>query len=188
MPSSQGCCILDCPSTEADLLRADNWTASVRAAYVRDGAVVASSRRMPVHMEMPPVGTWKMDNFRGLYGREVERLCLLDPSELLKSEDLVEHNIEGRGDDAERYAQWLREGLSPPPIQVVQIADGSGRFKVVDGHRRLAAHRAVGRMILAWVSPVVEHPHGTHDSEGRPLLVGFTLELAQARGQERVAA
>lgn len=167
------------PIDPREYLLASEWTRRVRNQYVTaDGVIVASSRETPSTIVPPPVGTWKVDDeFCGLYGREIEQLCELDPDQLLLSEDLVQQNIEGRRWDAERYAEWLTGGLQPPPASVVQIGDGTGRFKIVDGHRRAWSSKITGRSLLAWVSPCMEHPLGLEDSStGRVMLVGMTYE------------
>lgn len=167
------------PTNPAEYVLASVWERQVRNQYVtKEGVVVASSREIPNGVVPPPVGTWRVDDvFCGLHGREIEQLCELDPDQLLLSEDLVEQNIEGRRWDAERYAEWLAGGLRPPPATVVQIGDGTGRFKIVDGHRRAWSAKITGRSLLAWVSPCMEHPLGLEDSStGRVMLVGMTYE------------
>lgn len=157
-------------------IRSEDWSAYVRSAYLVAGAVRMSSRHTPFRLPLPKVGTWMIDRLKGLHGREIARLCLLDPSALLLSEDLVQTNTEGRADDAMRYAEWIQAGLQPPPIEVVQIADGTGRLKVCNGHRRTAACIQAHSAVLAWVSPVMYHPLRLKDAEGATILVGLTWE------------
>ena len=117
----------------------------------------ASSRETPSELPNPPVGTWRMDKHFGIYGREIEQLRMLPVHALTLSEDDYtdpKQNAEGRGDDARRYAGWMREfGLEHlPPIHVVETDDGTHR--VMNGHRRTAAAKlAEHTHIPAWVSP-----------------------------------
>lgn len=180
------------PPTEAALyLLISEWNAEERAQYFSGaGDKVASSRETPARIALPPEGTWRIDDqMRGLHGREIEVLCFLDPAELLLKEDLVEKNIEARGDDAKRYAEWMKEGLVPPPIRAVQLADGTGRISVSDGHRRVAAAKLAKCKVPAWVSPVMPHPQGwtdtTPNNYGNVQLVGMTYE--GMTGREYVA-
>jgi len=161
------------------MVRQSDYDRAARNAYVGG----ASSRTTPAQMPSYPVGTWKVDDtFRGMYGSDVEHLQEFDPSDLVTTEQNVEGNTEGRGDDADRYAEWARSGEhgEPPPIQVVQAEDGS--MRVTDGHRRLAAARKNGQKVKAWVSYAAHT--GRLDSNGRPMVAGLTHELAIHRAHE----
>jgi RNA polymerase sigma factor (sigma-70 family) len=117
----------------------------------------ASSRTTPSELPNPPVGSWRMDKHFGIYGREIEQLRMVPVHELTLSEgDYTDPKVndEGRGDDARRYAGWMKEhGLEHlPPIHVVETDQGTHR--VVNGHRRTAAAKLAGMThIPAWVSP-----------------------------------
>lgn len=99
-------------------------------------------------------GDWKRDDMKLMYGNFIQQLREFDPHELVLSEsDYTKegpgNNPEGRKWDAEKYADWIKEGSAAPPIQALQMPDG--RFKVVDGHRRVAAAKMAGAPIRAWV-------------------------------------
>ncbi len=79
-----------------------------------------------------------------------------------------------RGDD-ERYAQWMKEGKRPPPIEIVQTERGT--MRVMDGHRRALATKLAGvKDIEAWVSYSI--PTGKVGSDGNPIMTGLTFEMA----------
>jgi len=151
------------------------WYRRVSARYVsEDGRVIASSRHVPNEIEHPPVGSWRIDDFNGMYGHEVSQLRWLDPHDLELRESMVESNQEGRGWDAERYAEWAADGYRAPAICVIE--SDRGTLLVIDGHRRVAAAKALGRKVLAWVSPAAET--GKCDYHGKPMVTGLTHELA----------
>lgn len=146
---------------------------------------LASSRTTPANYPDIPLGTWSIDDeFAGAYGHDVHELVEFEPLELDPNE--FKWGDEGqakwhawdrpRAEDAERYADWLLQGLRPPPIIVVERLDGS--LGVINGHRRLAAAQRVGRHVRAWVSWSVPHPEGLIDTQGGVMLVGLTYELA----------
>lgn len=155
----------------SEYVNAKEYDEAYRANYFdADGKKIASSRMIPAKPDGLPVGTWKVDQVKGTRGRELEQLRELDPHTLEVSEDNVDRNIEGRGDDADRYASWMKEGSVPPPATVVETP--KGKLKVVNGHRRLAAAKKAGMPLRAWVSPMVEH-------EGQR--VPLTDEIADAK-------
>ncbi len=144
------------------------------------GNRIASSRTTPVkdyHLQYKP-GQWRISDLWGIYGRTVEMLCLLNPHNLAMFEAdyaLPGVNHEGRGDDARRYAEWMREGLVAPAITVLEREDG--RLCVSDGHRRLAGAKMAGVKILGWVSFLM--PTGKQDYNGEKITAGLTLEGAK---------
>src|SRR5262249_28080938 len=76
--------------------------------YDGSGKQIASSRTTPVENYPFKTGQWRISDLYGIYGREVEMLCLLDPHKLHLTEDDYTRlgvNWEGRGDDARRYAE-----------------------------------------------------------------------------------
>lgn len=123
---------------------------------------------------MTPGQTWKV----GLttdYGTEISQLVELDPYTLDIPEGdhtSQETSFDGRWQYAKVYADWLRQGLTPPPVDVVQI--DSGKLRVVDGHRRVAAAKIAGQKVLAWVSwsGWYRNRHGQFSQSPQ----GFTLE------------
>jgi hypothetical protein len=137
------------------------------------GAQKASSRTTPVESYKYKPGTWRMDSRFGPYGREIEHLSELDPKDLhLSEEDYTKVNHEGRGDDAKRYSEWMKQGKTPPPISTLETDDG--KILVTDGHRRVAAAKMAGGKVLAWVSPRMDT--GKRDSEGKPIYSAMTFE------------
>lgn len=125
-----------------------------------------------------PLGTWRIDDFKGIYGHEIEQLRLVRISDLDLAELDSQRRLtaDKRGHD-EVYAKWIREGYTPPPIHVVEREDG--KLRVIDGHRRVLAYERLGRKrIKAWVSPLAPHPEGAVDAYGKPMFVGLTYEIA----------
>lgn len=159
----------------------------LRSGYVRGATVLANSRETPaVHYQAPSLGAWRMDDFKGLHGREIAQLRRVAVADLgLVEEDWTSpeyaHHA-GKAEDARRYAQWLREGVVPPPVEVVETDQGKLNL-AGDGHRRVAAHKLAGiEYILAWVCPCMDHPEGLRrDAGAGPVLrVGMTYEGAVA--------
>jgi hypothetical protein len=137
-----------------------------------------SSRKIPTDYIAPPVGTWRISEWSGIYGRDIEELVLFDTDALVPTEFSVEDNLEGRGFDSERYEGWILDGHISPPIHVIQ-ADND-ELRITDGHRRWHAHQRLSLPIEAWVSWTI--PGDAVDPKGRPILTGLTYELADARG------
>lgn len=143
------------PTAERDYVSLqDHWT-WMGMPYIEDGRVVASSRAVPSEYPHIETGTWMIDDHRGLYGRNIYELVEFQPRDLTPTEFRWEDpkddlRVGGRWADAERYATWLRRGWKPPPIMIVQHADG--HLNVSNGHRRLAAADMVGAPIRGWVS------------------------------------
>lgn len=138
-----------------------------------------SSKTLPMAPLDLQVGQWMIDRFKGLHGREIAQLRLVDTANLLPSEDLVPTNTEGRGDDSKLYRKWLEEGRTPPPINVVETDKGT--LRVTDGHRRYYAHKEAGMPVLAWVWPAMDHPNGDRINGGKgPVMrVGMTFEATR---------
>jgi hypothetical protein len=136
----------------------------------------ASSRTTMANVPRRPDGTWLIDDeFQGDYGRAIEELVTFRPRDLRPrefdwSDPQAELRWGGKWNDAVRYSEWLDEGHSPPPIQVIEHADGS--LVVTNGHRRLAAADMAGLPIQAWVSWAMPTPTG---------VTGLTYEGALAR-------
>lgn len=138
-----------------------------------------SSRRTPLRLPHYPDGVWRIeDEHVFLYGREVDQLRSFDPAQLSLSEQMVERNEEGRGDDARRYAEWQSQGLEPPPVNVIETMNG--KWRVTDGHRRVAAARMIGKPVRGWFSPYVNV-----GEEGLVVQAGLTYELAVVEAYRR---
>jgi len=152
--------------------------------YFEGGRKFASSREQPAFMPEYPLGTWQVDELRLARGHELSVLVEFEPRDLEPGEfdwaDPRGTYDRGKQRDLEQYAEWLRSGLRPPPITVVETDRST--LRVVDGHRRLLVADALGEEVLAWLGPMVEDPEGTRDSAGHVLLVPLTYELAT--GQE----
>lgn len=162
--------------SEKDFIPMRKYIEQIRSEYIAQGK---SSRHTPISQNLGlKVGQWKIDEINGLFGREISQLREIDFNDLEHSEDLVDKNIEGRGDDSVRYSEWIKEGKTPPPIEVVETPDG--RLKITDGHRRAKAFKLAGKKVLAWVSPVVDSPRGK-DASGRQMKTGITYELAKKK-------
>jgi hypothetical protein len=134
------------------------------------GHKVASSRMTPAVMVYPE-GCWLYnDTCPGIYGHELEQYRWLDPARISPQESAVFTNEEGRADDAERYASWLRQGLVPPPIGVVEAHNGD--WRITNGHRRWRAAQLAGMKVPAWFGP------RQLGRDGRYLITGLTYEVA----------
>ena len=158
---------------ERDFIPMDVTRKMESSAYFVDGHLVKSSRLFPVPDYPLRAGVWRIDNFKGAYGREIEKLLLVSPRALvLTEEDYTKVNHEGRGEDAQRYAEWMRQGLVAPPVGVVET--DKGNLSVTNGHRRVAAAIMAHKRILAWVSPRMDI--GMRTPEGEPIYAGLTFE------------
>lgn len=160
----------------------DAWKAR---AYFQGGRQVASSREVRADYPELELGTWRIDDWVGAYGREISELVELCPRDLTPTEFDWRHpkdqlQYQGKWRDALRYASWMDDGWMPPPITVVESQ--AGDLRVVDGHRRLAAADMAGVPIRAWVSWAADHPRGLTDAQtGEPLIVGLTYEISHPR-------
>lgn len=171
--------VMSAPKDESAYLSTRQMRQTYTAQYEVDGVSIASSRTTPSTVDVPAVGTWRIDDVRGLYGRDIERLNEVPIDELVLPELREGEKLDATkaGDDA-TYASWIKEGKEPPPIDVIRMDDG--RLRVSDGHRRVLAAKASGAdTVKAWVSELVET--GKTDVEGRPMKTGLTFELAQQR-------
>jgi predicted GNAT family acetyltransferase len=165
------------PSDPSQYIGSRDYFRNLESPYFRDGQKVASSRKVPFEGELPPVGSWRIDDFKGIHGRDIAELERL-PLNKLDLPEIREGKLDPlkRGDD-ERYAQWLKEGRRAPPIEVIQRDDGS--LRVIDGHRRALAAQLAGQdSIEAWLSRNVPVPDGRLDSNGKPIMTGLTYEIA----------
>ena len=140
----------------------------------------ADARQVPVPDYEARVGQWYIDPSTSDYGSSIDQLLLLNPATLEPGEHMVWHNEEGRGADSDRYAEWLREGRLPPPINVLETE--GGKLRVGDGHRRFAAALKEGRPVLALVSPMGPSPTGGREFYSKKL-IGMTLTDKIARMQ-----
>lgn len=154
---------------------------TMKAERNRPGGFPSESRTKPVEDHGTPLGAWRIDDqLKGIYGHQIEQLRELDPHRLVFSEDMAMTNDEGRGDDAERYRDWRKEGRRPPPISVIETENGD--LRITDGHRRARAAQLAGLPIEAWVSPAV--PTGKIDSNGNEIKTGLTWEMVKNKRGE----
>jgi len=87
-----------------------------------------------------PLGMWAIDYTGDLWHLEELEIAALERME------------EPYGNIVAKYAAWIGEGHTPPPIRVLQMQ--SGTYRVSDGHHRTAALEHTGaKTIRAWVSP-----------------------------------
>ena len=137
-----------------------------------------SSRLVPFTGHIPPLGTWMIDpNPAMIHGREIAVLCRVPVAALRFTEVDSDGQLEpAKKQDVPRYAQWLKEGKRPIPIQVVVTSKGS--LNVVNGHRRCFAHLEAGiDTIEAWVWPSMPHPQGWQENGNGPVMsVGLTFD------------
>lgn len=166
------------PTDETKYLNLARWQNYLRAPYLQG----ESSRTKFFSRLAPAVGTWRIDDLRGLHGREISVILELDPHQLVDSElDSAGLLSPEKRADAQRYEQWIREGSRPPPIEVLET--DKGLLKVTNGHRRLVATRNAGATsLLCWVSPAVNVPTGDLDCNKMPIKTGLTFEMWIAKG------
>jgi hypothetical protein len=164
------------PADRAKYISSRDYFNAMSEQY-QGGAI--SSRTTPSTVKVPEVGTWRVDDLNGVYGHNVEQLREIPLSELKPRELNEKGQLDPvkRGDD-EKYAQWIKEGKQYPPIDVVEMEDGS--LGIVDGHRRYLAAKLSGlNTIKAWVSDARPAPSGAKDAvSGKPHMVGLTYEMA----------
>lgn len=115
-----------------------------------------SSRTTPAAEYNLKEGTWIVADYKLMDGHPMGQLRLMDVNDIIPTEDLVPTNTQGRGWDSERYADWMREGKTPPPITVLEMENGE--YTVSDGHRRYFAAKATTGRVWAWVWPMMDNP------------------------------
>ena len=142
---------------------------------------IRSSRLTPFTKPLPSPGTWRLEDMRLNYGREIAVLVHIDPTRIVGVElDSRGELTSDRRADAARYREWMLTGLRAPPVEIVET--DTGNLNLVNGHRRLVAARQAAQTLLAWVSPTVNTGTGRLDCEGRPIKTGLTYEIWQERG------
>lgn len=146
--------------------------------FDEEGVKKASSRTTPQGAPPWKLGQWKIDDVAGGHGHLIEQLQEIDPNKLESTENPREIYGTGtnRGEDVDRYKQWLQEGKEPPPISAVQTEQGN--LRIVDGHRRWLAAKELGVPVKVWVSPIADIP-GMVTPKGEPIGAGLTYEMAQ---------
>lgn len=156
------------------LISAEEVYDFLSAPYFKNGKLLQSSRTMPLPPHPWKIGTWRKHNEWGIYGHDLECLLEIPIAQIKLSEgDYTRCNTEGRGDDAERYSTWLRQGRIAPPITVIEMPDFT--LKLSDGHRRTAAAKLTDRTtIQAWVSFAM--PTGKIDCNGKTIYTSLTHE------------
>lgn len=156
-----------------------------RARQASYGGKFVSTYRSPTHKLGYPLGTVRVDDYTSPYGHEYAVLKLIPISRLQTPELDTEGKLEPKKRaHAETYIEWWLRGLEPPPVEVLETE--AGGLRLVDGHRRVVALRRLGKKtIKAWVYPIMPHPEGVTDSQGRVLRVGATVEHAPPKGMQR---
>ncbi len=102
-----------------------------------------SGELIPWKGDLPPVGTWRMDP--ATKGLEQLRYMPLNQLEINEPEaDVINRQ------DYNLYIQWAKEGLQPPPINVIKHI--KGHWLSLNRRRVMAARKAGQKFILAWVS------------------------------------
>ena len=168
------------PGKEGEYLAHEEWRAYLHSMYVKQG-VARSPRLVPFAKALPPLGTWRLDDCRRSYGREIAVLVSVDPWRLVGTEsDSMGRLCPDLCPDADRYCEWMLQGLAPPPVEVLETADG--KLKLLDGHRRQMGALKAGRTLLAWVSPTVNADPGSRHIEEDPTHWGLTFEMWRDRG------
>ena len=151
------------PADTAEYLSKLEYEKALQTTYA---APDTSSRTTPQTAPAPPLGTWLIQPWSAIDGREIAETVELPVDDI----EISENTGRERFADVVRYAGWLDAGLKPPPINVIQT-DG-GRLKTTD-HRRLLAAKLAGRTTIkafAWWAT-------TNPRNG--LVTGLTYELAR---------
>ena len=160
----------DAPPADAAAYRSKlEYEKNLRRTYTAAGA---SSRTTPQTAPVPAFGTWLIQPWSAINGREIAETVEMRVDDI----EISETTGRGRFADVVRYAEWLDAGLEPPPINVIQT-DG-GRLKTTD-HRRLLAAKLAGRATIkafAWWATL---------NPRNGLAAGLTYELAR-RGHRRL--
>lgn len=168
----------DMPTDESAYIGEKAYKDSLRKQYIKADGSVESSRETPSEIDLPEIGAWRIDDHKGIYGREVAQLREVPIDQLEAPELSRAGEIDPvKRADPERYAQWLQEGKRAPPIEVLETDKGG--LGITDGHRRLLAAKAAGKTTIeAWVSPAMDVPGGKLDPQGNPSRTGMTFEAA----------
>ena len=169
----------DAPLDDTKYITRDEYYKALNP-YVKDGVVTANSRLVPNDNAFPPLGSWRIDTMKLGYGREIEKLVELPIEKLVLGELASKGRLDPvKAGDEVRYAEWIKSGKRPPPIEVVQTEDGN--LSVTDGHRRaLAAKLAGATTVEAWVNFAVPVPEGlryNRDPAGKLIRTGMTYEM-----------
>jgi len=133
--------------------RTPPWNVTKEEMAANEDQGVAPNNPTPDNRPLPPIGTYAVDK----YGGWVMRLEMVDPNELILTEDAKDgrrHPLFGK------YVQWAKEGKRSP-IYVSRSQSESQKGKLVSSNRRrvLAAIDAGLNEIPAWVD--VAGPDGT---------------------------
>lgn len=102
-----------------------------------------SGSKTPWQGDLPKEGDWRVDPDLGT----VSEARMVDVDKLEMTEPLAP--FDPRKDDIERYAGWMKEGKTTPPISVIRLA--SGKLKSLSNRRVLAAKQAGVKQLMAWV-------------------------------------
>lgn len=165
------------PQNKEDYITWSEIHKSILSNYFdSEGNQIAVSNEVPAKQSDLPIGKWRIDDIEGIYGHEIQQLQMVDPNNLIDVEEPEKY----RRNDVDKYEQWRKEGLVPPPIEVVKQTNGRMGLKIVDGHRRAAAAKRLGMKVPAWVAPIGDHPEGLKDGvTGEVQKVGMTFEMLE---------
>lgn len=141
-------------ATDDDFISEQEFDKIINGHYYANKDI--SSRTTPAGEYNLKAGTWVVGDYKLLDGHPMGQLRLMDVNDIKPTEDMVPTNTQGRGWDSERYAEWIKEGKTPPPITVLEMEDGG--YTVTDGHRRYYAARATTGKVWAWVWPIMDNP------------------------------
>jgi hypothetical protein len=150
----------------------------------------------PIHewvdREKAPVGSWVKADYKLADSQPVYQVINLNLDGLY----LPELDSDGRLQPEKRkyldgYTERAKAGEQAPSISVIEMENG--KMRVVDGHRRVMAARAAGKLsIRALVSPLIDTPDGKKEATAE--MVGAQDDLLTGipgakfnRGKGRIA-
>lgn len=142
--------------------------------HKRDEYAAPSNTETPTSdFEKFPLGTAMLDEFMKGNSRDADVSFLkeVDPNDLELTE--AEDGVRKR-QDYQDYVAWMKQGIEPPPIYVMEREDG--KLNAVNRRRTLAAREA-GINLKAWFSPI-------NPETGNPLKYGDILDAAEKASKE----
>lgn len=131
----------------ADTLPRPSYTPILPATYGESDLHAATlvnrqNEITPPNFNMYPVGTWAIQQVHTEH--YLYQLQYLPLRKIIPTETPANHTIA-------KYAHWLKEGYTPPPIRVIETHHF--QYRITDGHHRytLIKQRGISH-IYAWVS------------------------------------